>query len=681
MHLKIKSIQPSSSASLLAHGEQLHLSRFRRNPHFPGRYTVTNPLEPLTACEVNLAVQLLKKLPQFSSSTRIISVILSEPSKQQILARSPETVLPRKARLTCFDNGRNRAFSVDLNLTTSECLAVKDAPAGAQPTMSIDEQVECEQAVLRSPQFIAALHKQYGDVDPSLVMVDIWSAGNYGDPEDAHRRLARPLCFLRSDPTDNGYARPLEGIRPVVDLNTMEVIRVEEFGVWPLPPLEGNYSASRVKEKRQGIKPLAIEQPEGPSFILTGNRLSWQNWSLVVGFNAREGLTIHDVRYNDRGRLRPILFRGSLTEMVVPYGDPRPTQARKNAFDVGEYGMGMCANSLQLGCDCLGYIAYLDAHLSDSRGNPLTIPNAICIHEEDCGILWKHTDRRLPDAPEVRRSRRLVVSSISTVENYEYGFFWYFYQDGNIEFQIKLTGILSLGTAREGEALPFGTVIAPLLYAPNHQHFFNVRLDFNLDGPQNTVQQIDVIADSAGYDNSFHNAFAARVLDLCSEQKAKARLNLETMRTWKIVNPSSKNAVGQPVGYKFFPGDNAVPLASKEAWWRRRAGFVNHHVWVTPFAEEEKYAAGDFPNQSAGGDGLEKWTAQDRRIANEDVVFWYTFGHTHIPRPEDYPVMPAAYIGFLLKPNGFFDANPANDLPASPKVAKRCCNHSSVDPK
>jgi primary-amine oxidase len=542
--------------------------------------------------------------------------------------------------------------------------------------MSVDEQVECEQAVLRSPEFLAALKKHCGNVDPSLVMVDIWSAGNYGEKEESRRRLARPLCFLRSDPGDNGYARPIEGIRPVVDLNTMQVVRVEEYGVWAVPPQAGNYAASRVREKRESIKPLSIQQPEGPSFKLDGHCLSWQNWQFVIGFNAREGLTIHDVQYDDHGRRRPILYRASLTEMVVPYGDPRPTQARKNAFDVGEYGMGMCANSLQLGCDCLGHITYLDAHLCDSRGNPVKIQNAICIHEEDYGILWKHTDRRLPDSPEVRRSRRLVVSSISTVENYEYGFFWYFYQDGNIEFQIKLTGILSLGTAAEGETLPFGTMIAPLLYAPNHQHFFNVRLDFNIDGPINSVQQMDVVADAAGPENPFQNAFRARVMELQTEQQGKGQLNLETMRTWKIVNPSSKNAMGQPVGYKFFPGDNAVPLASKEAWWRKRAGFVNHHVWVTPFAEREKYAAGDYPNQSSGGDGLERWTQQDRRIANEDVVFWYTFGHTHIPRPEDYPVMPTAYIGFLLKPNGFFDSNPANDVPPSPKVTgKQACGH------
>ncbi len=636
------------------------------------KLAVTHPLEPLTAQEVGSAINLIKALPKFSVSTRIISVSLDEPHKQVVFAMGPGTVIPRKARAVCFDNSSNRGFSVELNLTTSECLSVHDAPEGAQPTMSVDEQIECEQAVLASPLFRNALKKHYGDVDPALVMVDIWSAGNYGEPEESQRRLARPLCFLRTDPTDNGYVRPIEGIRPVVDLNTMEVIRVEDYGVWPLPPQEGNYSAARVGDKRTGIAPLTIEQPNGPGFHLHGNRLDWQNWQFVVGFNAREGLTIHDVRYNDHGRLRPILYRASLTEMVVPYGDPRPTQARKNAFDVGEYGMGMCANSLQLGCDCLGFIAYLDAHLCDSRGNALTIPNAICIHEEDYGILWKHTDRRLPHAPEVRRSRRLVVSSVSTVENYEYGFFWYFYQDGNIEFQIKLTGILSLGTAREGETLPFGSMIAPLLYAPNHQHFFNVRLDFSLDGPHNTVQQVDVVADAAGFENPFHNAFRAQVTDLSTELQALAQLNPATLRTWKVVNPSAKNAVGQPVGYKLFPGDNAVPLASKEAWWRKRAGFVNHHVWVTPFAEDEKYAAGDFPNQSAGGDGLERWTQQNRPIADQDVVLWYTFGHTHIPRPEDYPVMPAAYIGFLLKPNGFFDRNPANDLPASAPAAQAC---------
>jgi primary-amine oxidase len=361
--------------------------------------------------------------------------------------------------------------------------------------------------------------------------------------------------------------------------------------------------------------------------------------------------------------------------MVVPYGDPAPTQFRKNAFDVGEYGMGMCANSLELGCDCLGLIRYFDAQLCNSRGEPLTIKNAICMHEEDFGILWKHTDRRL-NVPEVRRSRRLVVSSVSTVENYEYGFFWYLYQDGNIQFEIKLTGILSLGALKPGEKSPYGSLIAPQLYAPNHQHFFNVRLDFDLDGVGNSVYQIDVSQDEPGPKNPHGNAFSARPTLLKSEKQARANLKLETSRSWKIVNPNVTNVVGEPVGYKFFPGDNALPMGSPDAWWRKRAGFVNHHVWVTPNSDSERFGAGDYPNQSRGGDGLIKWTEADRPIENTDVVFWYTFGHTHIPRPEDYPVMPTAYIGFLLKPNGFFEMNPANDVPPSAKKeAKGACCH------
>jgi primary-amine oxidase len=542
-----------------------------------------HPLEPLSAVEVQKAVQLLKTLHVFTKTTRIISISLREPKKSLVYEWNGVDGGARQAEAVLFDNALNRAYTVTVNLSSESIVREIVAPTNCQPTLSMDEQVECEQAVLASGTFRAALQRHYGITDTSLVMVDIWSAGNYGSAEDSSQRLTRPLCFLRSDRTDNGYARPIEGIRPVVDLNTMEVIRVEEFGEWPLPPQPGNYAGDRLSNYRTDIKPLEITQSAGPSFTLEGRRLQWQNWSLVIGFNAREGLTIHDVRYSDHGRNRPILYRASLTEMVVPYGDPRPTQVRKNAFDVGEYGMGMCANSLKLGCDCVGHIAYLDANLCDSRGGALTIENAICIHEEDYGILWKHTDRRLPDSPEVRRSRRLVVSSISTVENYEYGFFWYFYQDGNIQFEIKLTGILSLGTVHQGENPKHGTVIAPLLYAPNHQHFFNVRLDFGIDGMANTVQQIDIVADALDENNSFQNAFFAKTTNLADENQAKAHLNLETSRTWKIVNPSVHNAMGAPVGYKFFPGDNAYPLAAPNAWWRRRAGFVDHHVWVTPF--------------------------------------------------------------------------------------------------
>lgn len=632
-----------------------------------------HPLEPLGADEVRRAVSILRDAGKVTPTTRFVSISLHEPPKAAVFAATPT---PRQAFAVLFDNGTNTAHETAIDLEKGQILSFRSL-TGVQPTMTIDEQVECEQAVLNSPLFKAALKKHLGIEDTSLVMVDIWSAGNYGDEEDRTRRLARPLCFLRSDPTDNGYSRPIEGLRPVVDLNKMEVIRVEEHGDWPLPKESSNYSPDRVGRLREGIKPLEITQPQGPSFSVDGYQVTWQNWSFVIGFNAREGLTLHHLRYNDGGRQRSVLYRASLTEMVVPYGDPGPTQRRKNAFDVGEYGMGACANSLRLGCDCLGLIKYFDAHLVSSRGEPMKIDNAICMHEEDYGILWKHTDRRLPDAPEVRRSRRLVISSVSTVENYEYGFFWYLYQDGNVQLEVKLTGILSLGAFRDGERPEYGVLVAPNVYAPNHQHFFNVRLDFAVDGTNNTVEQLDVVADEPSPANPYANAFQARATPLRTEKQARAHVDARTGRTWKIVNRSVKNRVGDPVAYRFLPGDNAFPFASPDAWWRRRAGFVNHHVWVTPYRDGEKYGAGDYPNQSGGGDGLVKWTEQDRPIEDTDVVMWYTMGHTHVPRPEDYPVMPTAYVGFLLKPAGFFDRNPAIDLPpsAAKAEAKGACCH------
>ena len=631
-----------------------------------------HPLEPLFADEVQRAVHVLRESGRVTPTTRFVSVSLHEPPKDVVHAGGPQP--PRRAFAVLFDNATNACHEAVVSLDAGTVESWRHVP-GVQPTMTVDEQMECEAAVLASAEFRDALKRHHGVDDPSLVMVDIWSAGNYGSEEDRTRRLARPLCFLRRDPTDNGYARPLEGIRPVVDLNTMQVIRVDEHGRWPLPPGECNYAADRVPDQRRDIKPLEITQPEGPSFTVDGYQVAWQNWKFVIGFNAREGLTLHHLRYRDGNEDRSILYRASLTEMVVPYGDPSETQRRKNAFDVGEYGMGMCTNSLTLGCDCLGLIRYFDAHLTTSRGEPLTISNAVCMHEEDFGILWKHTDRRL-GTPEVRRSRRLIVSAVATVENYEYGFFWYLYQDGNIQFELKLTGVLSLGVAKPGDTPKYGTLVADQLYAPNHQHFFNMRLDFDLDGVANTVHRVDVVADEPGGANAFVNAFHAQATPLAREADAKANLCLETTRTWKIVNPARRNAVGQPVGYRFLPGDNSVPFASPDAWWRRRARFVDHHVWVTPFQSDERFAAGDYPNQSGGGDGLSRWTEANRPIDSTDVVFWYTFGHTHLPRPEDYPVMPAAYIGFLLKPSGFFDLNPANDVPPSKKqlAVGGCCH-------
>lgn len=221
-----------------------------------------HPLEPLSAAEVQAAVSLLKTIPSFDTTTRIISIMLKEPAKELVHAWRSGPAAERRASAVLLDNASNSVSTIDLNLTGNAVAGLRPAPAGAQPTLSIDEQIECEQAVLSSPAFRAALEKHYGITDTSLVMVDIWSAGYYGQEEERTRRMTRPLCFLRCDPTDNGSARPIEGIRPVVDLNAMQFIRIEEYGHWPLPPEPGNYAATRVQDFRTDIKSLTINQPD-----------------------------------------------------------------------------------------------------------------------------------------------------------------------------------------------------------------------------------------------------------------------------------------------------------------------------------------------------------------------------------------------------------------------------------
>jgi primary-amine oxidase len=292
------------------------------------------------------------------------------------------------------------------------------------------------------------------------------------------------------------------------------------------------------------------------------------------------------------------------------------------------------------------------------------VKNAICMHEEDYGILWKHNDPR-SGRNEVRRSRRLVVSSIATVGNYDYGFFWYFYLDGTIQFEVKLTGVLSTMGVAPGDQPRFASMVAPQLAAPFHQHLFNMRLDVEVDGPANSVYEVDTRPEPAGPDNPWANAFAPVATLLETETQARRVVDPSASRYWKIVNPDSKNRLGIPVAYKLVPGSTPTLLAGPGSSVAKRAGFATRNLWVTPYVPDERRAAGDYPNQHAGGDGLPKWTAQDRSVVERDIVVWYTFGVTHVPRPEDWPVMPVEYAGFTLMPVGFFPRNPALDVPPS----------------
>ncbi len=631
--------------------------------------SAVHALDPLSPEEIENAVAILRSEKMLGDRVRFETVELKEPSKESVLSRNGSKFGGREAFVILLDNDTGHAHEVVVSLDQGKVTSWVHIP-NVQPRLMMDEFFDCENAVRSSPEFQEALRKR-GINDTSLVMVDPWPAGNYGVPEEDGMRLSFARSWLKTSPTDNGYARPIEGVIAVVDLNEMKIVRVEDRGVVPIPPNDGNYAAEFVKDFRADLKPLDIVQPEGPSFSVDGNLVSWQKWIFRVGYTRREGLVLHNIGYEDQGRTRPIICRASLSELVVPYGDPAEKNFRKNAFDVGEAGIGSLANSLTLGCDCLGQIYYFDAVLNNSRGEPVTIPNAVCLHEEDFGILWKHTDWRTGQV-EVRRSRRLVISFITTVGNYEYGFYWHFYQDGNIEFQVKLTGIVNNMALEPGENPKYGSVIAPQLGGHIHQHFFSVRMDMSVDGENNSVYEVNTRAEPIGPENPQGNAFFAEKTLLATESEAQRTVDPFKGRYWLVSNPSVSNYLDQPVSYKLVPGDNILPFAHPEASVSKRAGFSRKNLWVTPYHPDEMSPTGPYPNQHPGGDGLPKWTQANRNVENTDIVVWYNFGSHHIPRPEDWPVMPVMYTGFKLMPVGFFDRNPALDVPPSHHANGHC---------
>ena len=614
-----------------------------------------HPLDPASAAEYLAGRDIMAAAGLLAEPVRFAYYGLEEPPKDQVLAGAPA-------------DRRLRAFLVNLDTGESADVVVSLTGRGVVSARTLDPARDGQMPILESdfpavdeitkadPDWRAAMARR-GYRDLSKIRTCPITAGNYGPADDDRRRMVRVLAFVQDKAHDLAWAHPVDGLAAYVDLIEKKVFKVTDEFELPVPAESGDYDDEAVRgPHRTTLRPIEITQPDGPSFTLDGYALSWQDWSMRIGFDAREGLSLHQVSLDGR----PVLYRASIPEMVVPYGDPK-FRYWQAYFDSGEYLVGKWANSLELGCDCLGEIAYLDATVTDDTGRPRTIRNAICVHEEDFGILWKHTDI-FNGSAQSRRQRRLVVSYFTTVGNYDYGFYWYFYLDGTIELEIKATGIL-FTSAHPGGEHPYSTEVAPGLAAPHHQHLFSARLDVTVDGLANAVEEVDVAGLPVGPDNPYGNAIVQKVTRLRRESQTGRRTDGSRGRTWRIISTERANRFGRPTSFTLYPEAAPVLLADPDSPLAARAGFAANHLWVTRYDPDQRWPAGDYVNQNPGGAGMAAFTAGDRDIDGADIVVWHTFGPTHVPRPEDWPVMPVARCGFVLKPTGFFDRNPTLDVP------------------
>ncbi|KAJ6180086.1 hypothetical protein N7519_010547 [Penicillium mononematosum] len=657
--------------------------------------TIMHPFDPLSPAEISEATAIVRThFPGQSPVFRFIT--LKEPAKLEMLPflENEDRGLPlntRPARISRVqvvlrsDKGQNQLIELLVDLDSKQVIK-NEHLVGRHSYIDADYMRLVESACLADPKVQDEIKKLKLPAD-STVIVEPWAYGTDG-MNDMSERISMCWFYLRllDNPDANYYAYPLDlcaevseelKVTKIYYLPSSQEERISDqarpFDINRIhSTVDSEYHPSLRAPPRNTTKPYQVVQPEGPSFSTQGNQISWEKWTMRVGFNYREGLTLHDIRYDGRS----LFYRLSLAEMFVPYGDPRAPYPRKAAFDLGSDGAGVNANNLRLGCDCLGLIKYFDAWHNTSSGEPLKLPNVVCCHEQDDGILWKHTNFRTQNAV-VARARILVLQTIITVSNYEYIFAFQFSQDASIHYEVRATGILSTCPINLGDKVPYGTIVAPGVLAPYHQHLFCLRMDPWVDGNvQNSLQVEESHAMPISDQNPFGVGYTTSSNIITEETGLD--LDISKNRTFKIINEHSINPItGTPVGFKLLPSYSQMLLAHPDSYHAHRSEYAAHAVWVTRYDDEEMFPAGRHTMQSTGGEGIHSAITRRKNdgsktsVRNEDIVLWHTFGSTHNPRIEDWPVMPMDRMVVGIKPVNFFTGNPGLDVPPSTQERNR----------
>jgi primary-amine oxidase len=623
-----------------------------------------HPLDALASQEYWDVYETMKASGKIDGASRYAGVNLHEPPKAEVLQWKTGAPFRREA-LAIVKQGR-RTFEAIVDIGSHKLISWKEMK-GVEPVLIADETEGVDEKVKADPQWQAAMHKR-GITDFETVSCDGDSPGYFGTPEEQGRRLQRVRCSEGRGFTNRG-AHPIEGLITLWDSEEQKVIRVIDTGAVPVPRGNADYDAGAIAP-REVPGPISVQQPVH-GFKIDGNQVSWQNWNLHFRIDPRMGVVVTNVSYHDGGKIRSILYEGSLAEIFVPYQDPAEGWYHTTFIDMGEGNTwGGVASVLEPGADCPENAVYFDSVISTSRGTPQRRPRTACLFEREAGdFAWRHAAGGFNT--DSRRRRDLVLRMISTFGNYDYAVDWAFLENGSIKIGVGATGTVEVKAARsrsaaedqDGKDRRYGHFVADNTVGVNHDHYFSFRLDLDIDGTENSLLKEELKAQALPAGSPRKSVWVTEPKIAKVEEDGQLQMMMEHPALWRVINPNVKGPLGYPVSYEIAPGHNAVSLMTDDDWPQRRAGFIRHHLWVTPYREDERYPAGDYPTQSHGGDGLPAWTKANRPIENTDIVVWYTLGFHHVPRPEDFPIMPTAWHEFELRPFDFFTRNPAVDLP------------------
>ncbi len=644
---------------------------------------VQHPLDALTPSEYMTVYNTLQASGKLDEKSLFTSILLREPEKSVVLAWKPGMPIPRAADVVLLTAGKSYAAVVDV--AASKVVSYTELKGEQAPTTET-EMHGYDDVLKQNPEVIAALTKR-GITDLRLVTCYVTPAGYVGLPEQTEgRRIGWGGCVYGAN-AKYGWDREIPGIFFVVDMTAKKITRFTDYGVVPMPPSTSIYDADG-GPAAPGTKPLLVSQPDGPSFTIKDGEVTWEHWHFRFRLDPRVGPVLNLVNYEDAGKMRSVLYEGSLSEMYVPYQDPEETWNSHVFLDAGEYfvntGSGGIIKPMQPGVDCPTYATFFSGTFFRENGTPYIRPQLACIFERVTGDpAWSHWDQET-GAVSGRPSRELVFRTIATVGNYDYIFDWRFEQTGSIVVGIGATGILEVkavtakradgplssglaGKDADGNPVEFGQLVAPGLDGVDHDHYFNYRLDLDVDGEKNSMMVGKLVPFKLPDSSPGRKwIWAMQPQMLKTEGEAKLNVSIDHPAMWMFTNEGVKNSLGQSTGFEIMPGETGISLLPSTEWPQKRAGFSEHNLWVTPYDSTERYAAGVYVMGSKGTDSLASWVKQDRSIMNTDIVAWYTVGFHHVPRPEDWPQMPTMWHTFELRPFGFFTKNPTMDLPMVP---------------
>ncbi|MCJ8322266.1 MAG: tyramine oxidase [Rhizobiales bacterium] len=623
---------------------------------------VTHPMDALTADELVQTIAILKQQNIADDATQYPYIGLLEMPKKILKTWQKGDPITRMAKIVLYKN--QRTYEVELNLSTASIISQTHIK-NVQPSVMSGEWHIARELTLKDADFLAALKKR-GIANLDNVYCSPNPAGHFAKKNYGFKRIFKVPCYERSHSKNHLYGRPIEGLFAVVDVEAKQVLEIVDTGVIPTPAPIFDYESG--SNNRPALNAVFSISPQGANYKITdGVSIEWQNWQFHARVDKRVGTIISMVKFNDAGRLRDVAYQMSLAEMFVPYQDPSENWYYRTFLDNGEFGLGLLASSLTPGADCPVAATYLTINLPNDDGDVFQIERAVCIFERNIGDpLWRHGISG-EYSNQTRPQVELVVRTIPVLGNYDYIIDFVFQQTGNIDIRIGASGILAAKGAKSltmddlsaAEDTQYGSLIAPAIVGPNHSHHFSFRLDLDVDGSNNQLVTDIVELVELPKDSVRRSIWVRKQLNITKEGGISVN---QSEKQWRVINPNKKTKLKHNPSYQLILGHQGTSISTEDDS-QKRALFTLNPLWVSRYNPKELYSAGDYPNQSQGGEGIVKFVEDGQDIQNQDIVLWPTIGFDHIPRTEDWPIMPTMFMKLTLRPYNFFDQNPTMDVP------------------